>query len=62
MPAEELTMSHSTASPVQDAMPTTRGMNFYLEDANLAFVCSSVMDAVTLDVLLRTAQRLGVPV
>ena len=49
MPAEELTMSHSTASPVQDAMPTTRGMNFYLEDANLAFVCSSVMDAVTLE-------------
>ena len=25
--------------PVQDAMPTTRGLNFYLEDPNLEFVC-----------------------
>src|SRR5262245_59106694 len=33
--------------PAQDAMPTTRGMNFYLEDANLEFVCAAVMDAAT---------------
>jgi alkylation response protein AidB-like acyl-CoA dehydrogenase len=35
--------------PVQDAMPTTRGLNFYLEDKNLEFVCSTVMDAATLE-------------
>jgi alkylation response protein AidB-like acyl-CoA dehydrogenase len=35
--------------PVQDAMPTTRGLNFYLEDPNLAFVCSTLMDAATLE-------------
>ena len=34
--------------PAQDAMPTTRGLNFYLEDPNLEFVCSTVMDAATL--------------
>ncbi len=34
--------------PAQDAMPTTRGLNFYLEDPNLEFVCSTVMDTGTL--------------
>jgi alkylation response protein AidB-like acyl-CoA dehydrogenase len=34
--------------PAQDAMPTTRGLNFYLQDPNLEFVCSTVMDAATL--------------
>ena len=29
--------------PAPDAMPTTRGMNFFLADPNLAFVCASVM-------------------
>jgi hypothetical protein len=33
--------------PAQDGMPTTRGMNFYLEDRNLQFLCESVMDAET---------------
>jgi acyl-CoA dehydrogenase len=36
-------------TPAQDAMPTTRGLNFYLEDPNLEFVCSTVMDAATLE-------------
>ena len=31
-----------TTTPA-DGMPTTRGMNFYLADPNLAFVCASVM-------------------
>ena len=29
----------------QDGMPTTRGLNFYVLDPNLAFACSTVMDA-----------------
>ncbi len=29
--------------PAQDAMPTTRGLNFYLEDRNLQFLCETVM-------------------
>jgi alkylation response protein AidB-like acyl-CoA dehydrogenase len=28
----------------QDAMPTTRGMNFFIADPNLAFLCTTVMD------------------
>jgi hypothetical protein len=31
--------------PRSDAMPTTRGTNFYLSDPNLEFVCSTVMRA-----------------
>ena len=31
--------------PHSDAMPTTRGTNFYLVDPNLEFVCSTVMTA-----------------
>src|SRR5215831_16539391 len=34
---------------VQDAMPTTRGLNFYLEDKNLQFLCELVMDAATFE-------------
>jgi alkylation response protein AidB-like acyl-CoA dehydrogenase len=30
-------------TPPADGMPTTRGMNFYLTDPNLAFVCAAVM-------------------
>jgi len=33
----------------QDAMPTTRGLNFYLEDKNLQFLCELVMDAATFE-------------
>jgi len=33
----------SPAGPSPDAMPTTRGLNFYLADPNLEFVCSTVM-------------------
>jgi len=33
----------SPAGPSLDAMPTTRGLNFYLADPNLEFVCSTVM-------------------
>ena len=32
-------------APAQDAMPTTRGMNFFLEDHNFQFLCESVMGA-----------------
>ena len=35
----------SAARPSPDAMPTTRGANFYLADPNLEFVCSTVMAA-----------------
>jgi alkylation response protein AidB-like acyl-CoA dehydrogenase len=30
-------------TPPADGMPTTRGMNFYLADPNLAFVCATIM-------------------
>ena len=30
--------------PAQDGMPGTRGVNFYLADPNLEFVCSTVME------------------
>jgi acyl-CoA dehydrogenase len=30
-------------APAQDAMPTTRGLNFFLEDRNLQFLCETVM-------------------
>lgn len=36
-------MTPSRTPPVQDAMPTTRGINFYLADPNLEFVCRDVM-------------------
>src|SRR3989338_5918912 len=42
-------MSERPTTPVQDAMPTTRGLNFFLEDPNLEFVCSSVLDAAALE-------------
>jgi alkylation response protein AidB-like acyl-CoA dehydrogenase len=34
----------------QDGMPTTRGLNFYIADPNLEYVCSTVMEP---DVLVR---------
>jgi alkylation response protein AidB-like acyl-CoA dehydrogenase len=30
-------------APAQDAMPTTKGLNFFLEDANFQFLCETVM-------------------
>ena len=50
-------MSRTTppASSAQDAMPGTRGVNFYTADPNLEFVCSTVMEA---DVLERARPHL----
>ena len=45
-----------SATPAQDAMPSTRGLNFYTADPNLEFVCSTVMEA---DVLERARPRLA---
>ena len=44
-------MSLTSPAPLaaQDAMPTTRGLNFYLEDRNLQFLCELVMDAGTFE-------------
>src|SRR5512143_4139851 len=42
-------MTLAAQSPAPDAMPTTRGLNFYLVDPNLEFVCSTVMDATTFE-------------
>jgi len=42
-------MNHPSATPAPDAMPTTRGLNFYLVDPNLEFVCSTVMEPGTLE-------------
>jgi acyl-CoA dehydrogenase len=32
-------------APAQDAMPTTRGLNYFLEDQSFQFLCESVMGA-----------------
>jgi hypothetical protein len=47
------------ASPRSDAMPTTRGTNFYLADPNLEFVCATVMTA---EDLARARPHLVAPV
>jgi acyl-CoA dehydrogenase len=38
-----MTAPSKHSAPAQDAMPTTKGLNFYLEDRNLQFLCESVM-------------------
>ncbi|MGH7386233.1 MAG: acyl-CoA dehydrogenase family protein [Candidatus Rokuibacteriota bacterium] len=38
-----MTTPFSPDAPAQDAMPTTRGMNYFLEDRNVQFLCESVM-------------------
>jgi acyl-CoA dehydrogenase len=40
-------MTRTGAQAAQDGMPTTRGMNFFLEDRNLQFLCETVMGAAT---------------
>jgi len=42
-------MTSAAQSPAvgPDAMPTTRGLNFYLADPNLELLCSTVMDPAT---------------
>src|SRR5713101_1342173 len=35
--------------PTSDAMPNTRGLNFYRADPNLEFVCSTVMESGVLE-------------
>jgi len=40
-------MSHPEQQPAQDAMPSTRGMNFYLADGHLERLCSIVMEPGT---------------
>jgi alkylation response protein AidB-like acyl-CoA dehydrogenase len=40
-------------------MPTTRGLSFYDADPNLEFVCSTVMDAATLDRARPELRELG---
>ena len=42
-------------APAQDAMPTTRGLNYFLEDPNFQFLCESVMGA---DVFARARPHL----
>ena len=44
-------MSLTSPAPqaAQDAMPTTRGLNFDLEDRNLQFLCELVMDPATFE-------------
>ncbi|MDO8479154.1 MAG: acyl-CoA dehydrogenase family protein [Candidatus Rokubacteria bacterium] len=44
-----MSLTSKGAQPAQDGMPTTRGMNFFLEDRNLQFLCESVMGAATFE-------------
>lgn len=41
--AAEHEAAGTSALPSPDAMPTTRGLNFFLADPNLEFVCSTVL-------------------
>src|SRR4029450_6992038 len=45
--SDAMTKPSSPVTPAQDAMPTTRGLNFYLEDRNFQLLCESVMGAET---------------
>ncbi|MFI5328945.1 MAG: acyl-CoA dehydrogenase family protein, partial [Candidatus Rokuibacteriota bacterium] len=40
-----MTTPSSHDAPAQDAMPTTKGLNYFLEDPNFQFLCESVMGA-----------------
>jgi alkylation response protein AidB-like acyl-CoA dehydrogenase len=40
-----MSLTSKNPQPAQDGMPTTRGMNFFLEDRNLQFLCKTVMGA-----------------
>jgi acyl-CoA dehydrogenase len=44
-----LSLASPAPAPAQDAMPSTRGLNFFVEDRNLQFVCETVMDAATFE-------------
>src|SRR5690242_2235221 len=50
MAAERVGMSgRGRVVAAQDGMASTRGLNFYLEDPNLEFVCSAVMSRETFE-------------
>jgi alkylation response protein AidB-like acyl-CoA dehydrogenase len=42
-------MNTTALAPAQDAMPTTRGLNFYVEDRNFQRLCETVMDGETFE-------------
>ena len=44
-----MSLTSKGPEPAQDGMPTTRGMNFFLEDRNLQFLCETVMGAPTFE-------------
>lgn len=44
-----MSLSSPAPPPTQDGMPSTRGLNFFLEDRNLQFLCETVMDAATVE-------------
>ena len=40
-----MSLTSPAPQPAQDAMPSTRGLNFYEEDRNLQFLCETLMGA-----------------
>jgi len=44
-----MSLTSKGPEPAQDGMPTTRGMNFFLEDRNLQFLCGTIMGAPTFE-------------
>src|SRR3989304_1119650 len=44
-----MSLTSKGPEPAQDGMPTTRGMNFFLEDRNLQFLCETAMGAATFE-------------
>jgi len=44
-----VSLSSPAPQPAQDAMPSTRGLNFYQEDRNLQFLCEALMGAAAFE-------------
>jgi acyl-CoA dehydrogenase len=44
-----VSLTSPAPQPAQDAMPSTRGLNFYQEDRNLQFLCETLMGAAAFE-------------
>ena len=44
-----MSLTSPAPQPAQDAMPSTRGLNFYQEDRNLQFLCETLMGAAAFE-------------
>jgi len=54
-----MTPSPSFPSPAQDAMPTTKGLNFFLEDPSFPLLCEHVMGSEVFELARPHLEALG---